>query len=146
MGTGNKASPTCRLYYVYLSVCVHIHLLIYCLQATADLEDIDTKRRKEFKNYELEKEHLRRKELNEMDEAKRAEAERKHEEMRKKHSDHPKLHHPVGRHLCCAPCGSRGSNPVCHHLQCVVLRVGPGVVTRSVVICSVLCPVWVPGQ
>jgi len=30
-----------------------------------------------------------------MDEAKRAEAEKKHEEMRKKHADHPKLHHPV---------------------------------------------------
>jgi len=64
-------------------------------QATKDLEDIDEKRRKEFKNYELEKEHLRRKELEQMDEAKRAEAEKKFDAQKKKHADHPKLHHPV---------------------------------------------------
>lgn len=63
-------------------------------RATKDLEDIDDKRRKEFKNYELEKEHLRRKEMDHMDEAKRAEAEKKYDEMKKKHADHPKLHHP----------------------------------------------------
>jgi len=61
------------------------------------LEDIDEKRRKEFKNYELEKEHLRRKELEQMDEVKRAEAEKKHDEQKKKHADHPKLHHPVSQ-------------------------------------------------
>lgn len=64
-------------------------------QATKDLEDIDDKRRTEFKNYELEKEHLRRKELDAMDKADRAEAEKKFDEMKKKHADHPKLHHPV---------------------------------------------------
>jgi len=79
---------------------VHIYLAIGCRQATTDLEDIDAKRRKEFKNYELEKEHLRRKELEEMDESKRAEAEKKHEEMKKKHAEHPKLHHPVSSVSC----------------------------------------------
>jgi len=75
------------------------------LQATTDLEDIDARRRKEFKNYELEKEHLRRQELEELDEARRAEMERKHNEMRKKHADHPKLHHPV-----CLPASQSISN------------------------------------
>lgn len=69
------------------------------MQATKDLEDIDDKRRKEFKNYEMEKEHLRRKELKEMDEAKRVKEEEKYDEMKKKHADHPKLHHPVRQHL-----------------------------------------------
>ena len=59
------------------------------------MEDVDTKRRTEFKNYEMEKEHLRRKEMKQMDEAKRADAEKKFEESKKKHADHPKLHHPV---------------------------------------------------
>ena len=75
------------------------------MQATTDLEDIDARRRKEFKNYELEKEHLRRQELEELDKAKRAEMERKHNEMRKKHADHPKLHHPV-----CLPASQSISN------------------------------------
>jgi len=65
------------------------------VQATKDLQDIDEKRKKEFKNYELEKEHLRRKELERMDEKHRAEAEKKFDEQKKKHADHPKLHHPV---------------------------------------------------
>ena len=69
------------------------------MQATHDLEDIDEKRRKEFKNYELEKEHLRRKELEQMDEDKRAEAEKNYDEMKKKHAEHPKLHHPVSNQL-----------------------------------------------
>jgi len=30
-----------------------------------------------------------------MVDAKRAKAEKKHEEMRKKHADHPKLHHMI---------------------------------------------------
>jgi len=77
----------------------NIYLLTGCLQATVDLDDLDTKRRKEFKNYEMEKEHLRRKELDDMDESKRAEAEKKYEDLKKKHADHPKLHHPVC--LCC---------------------------------------------
>jgi len=59
------------------------------------LEDIDVKRRSEFKNYEMEKEHLRRQKMDKLDEAKRVEEEQKYEEMKKKHSDHPKLHHPV---------------------------------------------------
>ena len=64
-------------------------------QATKDLEEVDRKRREEFKKYEMEKEHLRKKELETMDELARAEAERKHQEQEKKHDDHPKLHHPV---------------------------------------------------
>ena len=78
------------------NVCVLTLLTCDLLtQATKDLEDIDEKRRGEFKNYELEKEHLRRKELEKMDEEKRVEAEKKYDEMKKKHAEHPKLHHPV---------------------------------------------------
>jgi len=63
-------------------------------QATGDLEDLDNKRRDEFKEYELEKEHLRKEKLNSMDEAKRKEELDKFEELQKKHKEHPKLHHP----------------------------------------------------
>lgn len=58
------------------------------------MEDIDQKRREEFKTYEMEKEHLRRKELEEMDANKRSEEEKKLEEMKKKHANHPRVHHP----------------------------------------------------
>jgi len=63
-------------------------------KATSDLDDLDKQRRQEFKTYEMEKEHLRRQRLQEMDEAERAAEQEKFEAMKKKHKDHPKLHHP----------------------------------------------------
>ena len=67
-------------------------------QATADLEDIDKKRKDEFKTYELEKEHLRREKLKQMDEIARKKAEIDHEQQLKKHKEHKKVNHPVSRH------------------------------------------------
>ncbi|CAD5121236.1 DgyrCDS9769 [Dimorphilus gyrociliatus] len=63
-------------------------------KATSDLSTIDKKRREEFKNYELEKETIRREKLKNLDENKRKEEEKAFEELQKKHKDHPKLHHP----------------------------------------------------
>lgn len=72
-------------------------------QATVDLEEIDKKRKEEFKTYEMEKELERRERLKALDELQR-EKERKHfEEMQKKHRDHPKVHHPVNRHVAILP-------------------------------------------
>ena len=69
--------------------------MFYVRKATKDLEDIDNKRKDEFKNYEMEKEHLRKKEMEQLDEAKRAEEQKKFEESKKKHANHPDVHHPV---------------------------------------------------
>lgn len=41
------------------------------------------------------KEHERREYLKTLDEEKRKREESKFEEMKKKHGDHPKVHHPV---------------------------------------------------
>ena len=43
----------------------------------------------------MEKELLRRQQLEALNETARLEEEKKFEEMQKKHDDHPKLHHPV---------------------------------------------------
>jgi hypothetical protein len=43
----------------------------------------------------MEKEHLRKKELEQLDADKRAEEEKKFEEAKKMHAKHPDLHHPV---------------------------------------------------
>lgn len=64
-------------------------------KATKDLDELDKQRREEFKNYELEKEHERREHLKELPEEERKKEEQKYDEMKKKHRDHPKLHHPV---------------------------------------------------
>ena len=69
--------------------------MFYVRQATKDLEDIDNKRKDEFKSYEMEKEHLRKKEMEQLDEAKKAEEQKKFEESKKKHANHPDVHHPV---------------------------------------------------
>ena len=58
---------------------------------------MDTKRREQFKTYELEKEALRREKLKAMTERERAEAEEKFKQMKKKHQEHPKVNHPVSR-------------------------------------------------
>ncbi|XP_064634209.1 nucleobindin-2-like isoform X3 [Lineus longissimus] len=63
-------------------------------QATRDLEDIDKKRREEFKQYELQKEHERREKLSKMDAEHKKKAEEEYVDQKKKHKEHPKLHEP----------------------------------------------------
>jgi len=63
-------------------------------KATDDLEDIDKKRKVEFKEYEMTKEHMRREKMKQMDETKRAEEQKKYESMQAKHKDHKKINHP----------------------------------------------------
>lgn len=43
----------------------------------------------------MEKEHERREHLKELPEEERKKEEQKYDELKKKHKDHPKLHHPV---------------------------------------------------
>ncbi|XP_063145472.1 nucleobindin-2 [Candoia aspera] len=62
--------------------------------ATNDLENYDKARHEEFKKYEMMKEHERREYLKTLDEEKRHQEEAKYEEMKKKHSNHPKVNHP----------------------------------------------------
>lgn len=67
----------------------------YCTQATSDLEDLDKERKQEFKTYEMEKEHLRREKLKQLDEEDRAAKEKEFQELREKHMKHAKVNHPV---------------------------------------------------
>ena len=69
--------------------------MLFLLQATNDLDEIDKKRRGEFKEYEMAKEHERQEELKKLNEEERKKAEQQYEELEKKHKDHPKVHHPV---------------------------------------------------
>jgi len=55
----------------------------------------DQVRKKDFKEYEMDKEHLRREKLKSMDERTRVEEETKFKEQQKQHKEHPVLHHPV---------------------------------------------------
>ncbi|UYV76246.1 NUCB2 [Cordylochernes scorpioides] len=64
------------------------------LSATKDLEELDKKRRQEFKEYEMEKEYRYRESLKNMTEEERKEVEEKHKESIEKHKEHPKVHHP----------------------------------------------------
>lgn len=64
------------------------------LKATKDLDELDRKRRRDFKQYEMEKELQYRDSLHNMTAEQKAEAEKKHEEIRKKHQEHPKVNHP----------------------------------------------------
>ena len=64
-------------------------------QTTADLQAADEDRKKDFKEYELDKEHRRREKLKSMDERSRAEEDVKFKDMKEKHAQHPNLHHPV---------------------------------------------------
>jgi hypothetical protein len=68
---------------------------LLCFQATNDLDELDKKRREEFKEYEMEKEHERKETLNKMPEEEKKKAEAEYLGLQKKHKDHPKLHHPV---------------------------------------------------
>ncbi|XP_046918574.2 nucleobindin-2 isoform X2 [Dermatophagoides farinae] len=64
------------------------------LQATKDLDELDKKRRRDFKQYEMEKELHYRESLQNLTSEQKVEAEKKHEEIKKKHFEHPKVHHP----------------------------------------------------
>jgi hypothetical protein len=64
------------------------------LKTQTDLEEIDKRRRKEFKEYEMEKEFEKQEHLKELPDDKRKEEEKKLEELKKKHAQHPKVHHP----------------------------------------------------
>ncbi|OQV22469.1 Nucleobindin-2 [Hypsibius exemplaris] len=63
-------------------------------QTTADLAVADEVRKKDFKEYEMDKEHLRREKLKSMDERSRLAEEQRFKEQEKQHKEHPKLHHP----------------------------------------------------
>ncbi|XP_076328709.1 nucleobindin-2-like isoform X2 [Tachypleus tridentatus] len=62
--------------------------------ATKDLEELDRKRREEFKRYEMEKEYQYRESLKNLTESEKKEAESKHEEKKNKHKEHPRVNHP----------------------------------------------------
>ena len=57
------------------------------------MEEQDKKRKEDFKNYELEKEHERRQKLANMTEEERKKEEQKHKEEHDK--PHEKMHEPV---------------------------------------------------
>ncbi|CAG5121409.1 unnamed protein product [Candidula unifasciata] len=67
------------------------------IQTTSDLEELDKKRKEEFKEYEMEKEFEKKKHLNELSEEERKKEEARLEELKKKHADHPKLNHPASK-------------------------------------------------
>lgn len=62
--------------------------------ATKDLENYDAERHEEFKRYEMLKEHERREYLRGLDQEKREEEERRLQELRDKHRQHPKVNAP----------------------------------------------------
>jgi len=63
---------------------------------TKDLDEIDRRRREEYKEYEMERKLEREERLKKMNEVERAAEQKKLDEMKRKHNDHPKVHHPVG--------------------------------------------------
>lgn len=74
-------------------------MFFFPFQATNDLDELDKKRREEFKEYEMQKEHERQEELKKLPEEEKKKAEETYEEQQKKHREHPKLHHPVRPHI-----------------------------------------------
>lgn len=69
-----------------------LHKLI--VKATADLEELDKKRREEFKQYEMEKEFQYQESLKNMSDPDKQEAIKKHDEQLNKHKQHARLHAP----------------------------------------------------
>ncbi|KAA0187729.1 hypothetical protein HAZT_HAZT009462 [Hyalella azteca] len=63
-------------------------------QTSDDLEKMDAQRRKDFSQYEMQKEFEYKQQLEHMTAEERKKAEEEHEMRIKKHKDHPKLHHP----------------------------------------------------
>lgn len=68
------------------------------LKATHDLEELDRKRRRDFKQYEMEKEIHYRESLQNLTAEQRVEAEKKHEEVKQKHQKHNHINHPGSKH------------------------------------------------
>ncbi|XP_036408381.1 nucleobindin-1 [Megalops cyprinoides] len=62
--------------------------------ATKDLENYDAERHEEFKRYEMLKEHERREYLKSLDQEKREREEKRLEELKEKHRQHPKVNAP----------------------------------------------------
>ncbi|XP_012680099.2 nucleobindin-1 [Clupea harengus] len=62
--------------------------------ATKDLENYDAERHEEFKRYEMLKEHERREYLKGLDQEKRDTEEKRLEELKEKHRQHPKVNAP----------------------------------------------------
>ncbi|XP_056262790.1 nucleobindin-1 [Pseudoliparis swirei] len=62
--------------------------------ATKDLENYDAERHEEFKHYEMLKEHERREYLKGLDQEKREREERRMQELKDKHRQHPKVNAP----------------------------------------------------
>lgn len=69
-----------------------LHKLI--LKATKDLEELDAKRRQQFKQYEMEKELKYETSLVNLTETDRKVVEEKHHQAQVKHRQHPRVHHP----------------------------------------------------
>uniref|UniRef100_A0A672LEC7 Nucleobindin-1 n=1 Tax=Sinocyclocheilus grahami TaxID=75366 RepID=A0A672LEC7_SINGR len=69
-----------------------LELLI--VTATKDLENYDAERHEEFKRYEMLKEHERREYLKSLDQEKRENEEKRIEELKEKHRQHPKVNAP----------------------------------------------------
>ncbi|BFZ15974.1 hypothetical protein BsWGS_19013 [Bradybaena similaris] len=63
-------------------------------KTTADLEELDRKRKEEFKEYEMEKEFEKQEHLKQLSEEERKKEEARLEELKKKHANHPKVNHP----------------------------------------------------
>lgn len=64
-------------------------------QATKDLENYDAERHEEFKRYEMLKEHERREYLKGLDQEKREREEKRLQELKDRHRQHPKVNAPV---------------------------------------------------
>ncbi|XP_069047986.1 nucleobindin-1, partial [Lepisosteus oculatus] len=62
--------------------------------ATRDLESYDAARHEEFKRYEMMKEHERREYLRGLEQDRRQQEERRLEQLREKHREHPKINAP----------------------------------------------------
>ena len=60
-----------------------------------DLDELDRRRREEFKVYEMKKEHEKKEKLTHLNATDRAAEEARLKELENKHKSHPRLHHPV---------------------------------------------------
>lgn len=63
-------------------------------KTTMDLDEVDKKRREEFKTYEMEKEFEYQEKIKAMPEEERKKEEEKHKELQEKHKQHEKINHP----------------------------------------------------
>ena len=80
-------------------VCLCVRQCVYAVQTTEDLEEVDRKRREEFKTYEMEKEYGYKKKLEDMSPEEKKEAEERHQQLKEKHKQHEKINHPVSTSL-----------------------------------------------